>query len=321
MATETQTKTRTVGVLLMTYGAARTPEDVPEYLNHAYRGKAPRELIEEFQRRYRLVGGSPLVETTRLQAEALQQRLSEQAGPGERFRALAGMQHTAPFIGDSLKELAAEGCEEIVALVMSPQYSPIIMGGYLRAVEAAKAELPEGVEVKVAGTWHTQPSFIAALAGRVRLALERLPQEVRATVPIILTAHSLPESVVQKEPHYIEQLMETVRAVAREAGLKHGQWQFAYQSAGHSPEPWLTPDMKDLLPGLAREGHRHVLMAPVQFLADHLETLYDIDVGAREEAEEHGIEFHRIEMFNAAPEFIEVLAEVVRREVDIVAAH
>ncbi len=312
--TQTATAVRTTGVLLMTYGAAKTPEDVPEYLNHVYRGKPPQALIEEFQRRYRLVGGSPLTRITRAQAGALEGLLQREAGPEERYHVEVGMQHAPPFILDGLKTLVEQGCEEIVAIVMSPQYSPIIMGGYRRAIEAARAELPENVEIKIAGTWHTLPSFIEALAGRVRQALEKLPPEEREHVPVILTAHSLPESVVQKEPYYIEQLMETVRAVAAEVGLKDGQWQFAYQSAGHSPEPWLTPDMKDLLPGLRAEGHKNVLMVPVQFLADHLETLYDIDVGAREEAEEVGIGFHRIEMFNTAPEFIRVLAEVVRRE-------
>lgn len=316
----TETKARTVGVLLMTYGAAKTPDDVPDYLNHAYRGKAPRDLIEEFQRRYRLVGGSPLVRITREQAAALQSTLQAGAGPDERYFVEVGMQHTEPFIADGLKRLAEVGCEQIIAVVMSPQYSPIIMGGYVRAVRAAEADLPEGVTVTIADTWHTLPSFIDALAQRVREALDRLPPEERERVPVILTAHSLPESVVEREPHYIEQLKETIYAVVERAGLRSGQWTFAYQSAGHSPEPWLTPDMKDLLPGLREAGHEHVLMAPVQFLADHLETLYDIDVGAREEADEVGIGFHRIEMFNTMPEFIRALAEVVHRELEAVSA-
>ncbi len=305
---------RRIGVLLMTYGAASSPERVPEYLNSVYRGRAPQNVIEEFQRRYRLVGGSPLVEITRQQAAALADLLNSQATPGEEYHVEAGMQHTPPFIEEGLRKLAEAGCEKIVAMVLSPQYSPIIMGGYGRNLDAARHVLPEDVQLTVAGTWHTMPSFIDALVLRVREALDKLPPEEREDVPVILTAHSLPESVVQREPHYIEQLQETVRLVAEGVPLKPGQWQFAYQSAGHSPEPWLTPDMKDLLPGLAEDGHKHVLMVPVQFLADHLETLYDIDVAAREEADEVGIGFHRIEMFNTMPAFIAVLAEVVHRE-------
>lgn len=303
-----------VGVLLMTYGAAQSPEGVPAYLQSVYRGNAPQAVVEEFQRRYRLVGGSPLVEITRAQAAALEELLNAEAETGTSYRVEAGMQHTAPFIEDGLRALVEAGCTRVVAMVMSPQYSPIIMGGYGRKLDAARHVLPSDTELVVAGTWHTLPAFIDALAGRVRAALAKLPPEERDDVPVILTAHSLPESVVQREPHYIEQLKETVTAVAEAVPLRDGQWQFAYQSAGHSPEPWLTPDMKDLLPGLADAGHRNVLMVPVQFLADHLETLYDIDVGAREEADEVGIRFQRIEMFNTAPEFIRVLAEVVHRE-------
>jgi len=304
----------TTGVLLMTYGAAQSPEGVPAYLRSVYRGNAPQAVVEEFQRRYRLVGGSPLVEITRAQATALERLLNAEAAPGASYRVEAGMQHTAPYIEDGLRALAEAGCMRIVAMVMSPQYSPIIMGGYGRKLDAARHVLPVDTELIVAGTWHTLQAFIDALAGRVRAALAGLPPKEREAVPVILTAHSLPESVVQREPHYIVQLQETVRAVAEAVPLGEGQWQFAYQSAGHSPEPWLTPDMKDLLPGLADAGHRNVLMVPVQFLADHLETLYDIDVAAREEADVVGIGFQRIEMFNTAPEFISVLAAVVHRE-------
>lgn len=362
MNTNQPDRDATVGVLLMTYGAARGPEEVPAYLDSVYRGRAPADLVAEFQRRYRLVGGSPLVETTRAQAAALEALLNGEdarrgvrsnspthapagaptataprtaaalaachatrngasntvpvdgVAPVCRFRVEAGMQHTAPTIAEGLGRLAGDGADRVVAVVMSPQYSPIIMGGYLRKLEAARAEVAPELEVMVAGTWHTEPLFVEALARRVREALDRVPPEARASVPVILTAHSLPESVVQREPHYIDQLKETVRAVAEAVPLAPGRWRFAYQSAGHAPEPWLTPDMKDLLPGIAEEGHRHVLMVPVQFLADHLETLYDIDVAAGEEAEEVGLGFHRIEMFDTWPQFIEVLAHVVQRE-------
>jgi len=311
---------RPIGVILMTFGAAKSPEDVPTYLNNVYRGKAPRALIEEFQRRYRLVGGSPLVEITRAQADALQARLNDAArGDTGRYLVEIGMRTTPPFIPEGLRSLADRGCRRVVAIIMSPQYSPIIMGGYGRAVEAARAEQAAAdVEIAIAGAWHTLPGFLDALATRAREALDRLPPAERDSIPVLLTAHSLPESVVAKEPNYLDQIMETVLAVAKRAGLQDGQWQFAYQSAGHAPEPWLTPDLKDLLPALRERGARSVLVVPVQFLADHLEILYDLDVAAREEASEAGLEYHRIEMFNTMPEFIAVLAQVVEREL---AAH
>jgi ferrochelatase len=135
---------------------------------------------------------------------------------------------------------------------------------------------------------------------------------VREDVPVLLTAHSMPRRVVENEPAYIQQLEETAAAVAELVGLREGRWMFCYQSAGHTPEEWLRPDFADMMPRLRDGGYSHVLIAPVQFLADHLEVLYDIDIGAREQAEEAGIEFARIESLNTSPLFIKALATVVR---------
>lgn len=304
-----------VGVLLMTYGAAETPEQVQEYMQHVYRGKAPQDLIEEFQRRYRVVGGSPLIKITRQQANALEDYLNaSDPVPGTRFIAEIGMQHTPPTIKEGLDKLVERGAKRVIAIVMSPQYSPIIMGGYHRALDEARETVPSDIEISVAGTWHNLPEFIEALAKRVEEAIGKFDPTERYDLPIIFTAHSMPKSVVDREPYYIEQLKKTAEAVATRLQLSGDRWYWAYQSAGHSPAEWLKPDVKDILPDLRAAGHNDVLVVPVQFLADHLETLYDIDVDAREEAEEAGMTFNRIEMFNTMPEFIEVLGKVVTRE-------
>jgi len=198
-----------------------------------------------------------------------------------------------------------------LGLILSPQYSPILMAGYARALEAAADALP----VRCVQAWHLNPAFIDVLASRIRAALARFPDEKRDQVPVLLTAHSLPKRVVVREPEYVEQLLESARAVAAAADLAPERWSFAYQSAGHTPEEWLKPDMLDVLPQLASAGHRDVVLAPVQFLADHLETLYDVDVGGREQAQDAGFEtFVRIDSPNAAPDFIAALADVVRGE-------
>ncbi len=308
---------RTFGVLLMTFGSPGTLDDIPAYMASVRGGRpASEEVIQEFRRRYALIGGSPLLRITAEQAASVQERLNAAAAPGERHIVASGMRHSPPFIADALAALAGAGAERIAAVIMSPQYSPIIMGGYHRAVDAARARLPEHVSVTVAGAWHQHPLFLQALSERVSEAMERLPAEARATVPVVLTAHSLPKPVVDREPHYLDQIHETVRAIVDRAGIPDDRWQFAYQSAGHTPEEWLKPDFKDVLPDLAAAGHRHVLFVPTQFLADHLEILYDIDVAAREEAEAHGIAFHRIESLNCSPPFIEALADVARRTLD-----
>ncbi len=166
-------------------------------------------------------------------------------------------------------------------------------------------------EVSVAGAWHGEPSFIAALAGRIREALERLGSEERNTTHVLLTAHSLPRRVADQEPDYLAQLRTTAEAVAVAAGLDASAWTFCWQSAGHEPGEWMTPDFADLMPVIAAAGGRSVLVAPVQFLADHLEVLYDIDVGAREQAEPCGLHFERIESLNTDPRLIEAMASVV----------
>ncbi len=300
------------GVLLMTFGSAQTADEVPDYLRSVRGGGDPDpEVVAEFQRRYEIVGWSPLVRITQEQGEALQRALDESHGPG-RFAVAVGMLHSDPRIDAAVRTLAEAGVDRVLGIVLSPQYSAIIMGGYNRALAAAvERELP-GVEVRVAGPWHTAPSFVDELAGRVGQALARFPEPGR--VPVIFTAHSLPRAVVDRDTAYIDQLVETVELVAEKAGLPAQRWQFAYQSAGHTPEEWLKPDLKDLLPGIREAGGDDVLVVPVQFLADHLEILYDIDVAAREQAEQAGLRFNRIDLPNTSPVFIRALAEVVERE-------
>ncbi|GHO68755.1 ferrochelatase [Ktedonobacter sp. SOSP1-52] len=302
-----------IGVLLMTYGSPSTLDEVPEYMRNVRGGREPEpDLVVEFRRRYDLIGGSPLVRITREQAAALQGELNKDGGDAH-YRVDAGMRFSRPFISEVMPEVASNA-DELVGIVMSPQFSPIIMGGYVRTINEAAAQLgrPE-MPVRVAGDWHLQPLFIQALAERVRQALdEKFAPEERDQVPVLLTAHSMPKRVIENEPNYINNLKETAAAVAKEVGLADDRWMFCYQSAGHTPEEWLKPDFADIMPELEAAGRKHVLIAPVQFLADHLEILYDIEVGAREQAEEHNIHFARIESLNTSPLFIKALAQVVR---------
>jgi ferrochelatase len=296
---------RPFGVLLMTYGSPSSLDDVPRYMTAVRGGREPEpELVTEFRRRYEVIGGSPLVAITSEQAAAVERALGGDAivRPAMRF--------SAPSIVDALQDLAASGVQHAVGLVMSPQYSPLLMGGYGRAVEAARAELDEAApRVSIAGPWYDEPSFVEALAARIRDALARLPVAKRDRAPVLLTAHRLPRRVAEQERGYLRQLEETAELVATAAGLGPDRGRFCWQSAGHEPGEWMKPDFADLMPELAAEGHRSVVVAPVQFLADHLEILYDVDIGAREQAEAAGMAFARIESLNVMPEFIEALAE------------
>ncbi|HEY7355688.1 MAG TPA: ferrochelatase [Ktedonobacterales bacterium] len=302
-----------IGVVLMTYGSPPTLDDIPVYLKNVRGGRdADEALITEFRRRYALIGGSPLLRITNEQAVALESELNQQSD-GRSYRVVAGMRFFPPLVADVVPDAAA-GANQLVGIIMSPQYSPIIMSGYVRALQQAAADLRrDDLKLKIAEDWHLQPFFLQALAERVQQALDRFPPEVRERVPVLLTAHSMPKRVIENEPDYINHLKETAAAIAQMVGLSEDRWMFCYQSAGHTPEEWLKPDFADVMPELKAAGYQHVLIAPVQFLADHLEILYDIEIGAREQAEAAGIEFARIESLNTSPLFIKALAAVVQQ--------
>lgn len=295
----------------MTYGSATTSKDVPEFLRHVYHREPDPEVVAEFKRRFDLIGSSPLIEITIAQAKALQSELDEQFGDGS-YLVEAGMLHSEPSIDHAVSRLIKGGCQKIRGLLLSPQYSSIIMGGYNRALEAAAAKYGFDGEVSVIGPWPDEPIVIKLLSDRLKESYVQLQDRYGRPVPIIFTTHSLPESVVKRDPSYLDQLQTTIDAVVRETGLSEDQWQAGYQSAGHTPEEWLKPDLKDLLADY--HDVPAVLIVPIQFLTDHLEVLYDLDTAAREQAEEFGIDYHRIQLPNTDALLIRALADIIARQ-------
>ncbi|MGH2417543.1 MAG: ferrochelatase [Candidatus Limnocylindria bacterium] len=295
-----------LGVLLMTYGSpAADLHDLPAYLAAVRGGREPSdELVTEFRRRYELIGGSPLIAITRAQAAAVEERLEADRVDAS---AAVGMRFSGPTISEGIRELTGLGCDVVSAIIMSPQYSELLMRGYRQAIDAAIGDLGSAAPVvHVAPAWHREPGFLQAVAGRIRDGLAELPSRA----PVLLTAHSLPRRVADAEPGYLDQLRETARSVAAAAGLADDGWQFCWQSAGHEPGEWMSPDLADLLPRLREAGHSAVLVAPIQFLSDHLEVMYDVDVAARAQAEAAGLAFARIESLNVSESFVAALARV-----------
>ena len=294
------------GVLLMTYGspASLDREDVRTYLARVRGGREPDSaLVDEFTRRYRVIGCSPLIDITRAQAADLARVLGWPVEVGMRF--------SEPSIITGLSALVDAGVTDVAAIILSPQYSPLLMNGYAAAIDAARSAMgARAPDVSVAGSWHEQPAFIAALADRVSRALDGLRSGERDGVGVLMTAHSLPKRVAATEPDYLAQLRDTAVAVATAAGLGADRWTFCWQSAGHEPGEWMKPDFADLMPLIGKSRTPSVLVVPIQFLADHLEILYDVEVGAREQAEAHGVAFHRIDSLNADPGLMAALAAV-----------
>jgi ferrochelatase len=279
-------------VVLMAYGSPSRPEEVRPYLEDVRGGRpVSDEAVEELAERYRRIGGrSPLDDVTEAQRAALERELG--------VPVFVGMKHWRPRIAEAVEAALGAGATRIVGLVLAPHYSSLSIGGYRERLEVALGGRAELVLVE---SWHDEPAFVEVLAERVR----------GTDAWVVFTAHSLPERILADGDPYREQLLETARLVAARAGLE--TWSFAFQSASSTGEPWLGPDVLEELERLRADGVDKVLVAPVGFVSDHLEILWDLDVEACEKAEELCLELARIESLNDDPAFVRALANVVER--------
>ena len=303
--------TERTGVLLLAYGSPDTPDQVEPYFRHIRGGRAPSpEAMENLRHRYEMIGGrTPLLAITTETAHALQRQLDARA-PGE-YRTYVAMKHWHPFIADVILRLAADGVRRLIAIVLAPHYSRMSVGSYRQYVGDALAKLDTPVDLAFVTSWHLEPEFIALMAGRVREALAEFPDGERGDTCVVFSAHSLPERIRTWDDPYEAQLLASCEAVARAAEL--GQWRFAWQSAGHTGEPWLGPDIVDYLEDLHAHGVRNVLSVPIGFVCDHLEVLFDIDHEATAKAATLGMTLRRTRMPNATPELIAVLDAIVAK--------
>ncbi|GAC1504922.1 MAG: ferrochelatase [Candidatus Dormibacteraceae bacterium] len=277
------------GVLCMAYGSPSSEDDIEAYYTHIRSGRKPSpEALDELKARYATIGGSPLTAITRAQAQAIGDRLG--------LPAFVGMKHAAPFVVDGAAEAERAGIKRLIGLPLAPHFADMSLGAYERSLEKAwRGEL-----VFVRG-FHNHPAFIRAVQ-------QLLAESLEESVPdrLFFTAHSLPARIVPAGDGYHDRLLESCSLV--EAGMKLPKWEFAFQSASSTGEPWLGPD---LLTAIERSGARDVLVCPIGFVADHLEILYDLDVEAQAFSRESGIKIRRTPSFNTRPEFIDAMAEVV----------
>jgi ferrochelatase len=337
-------------VVLMAYGTPRTPDDVEAYYTHIRRGRPPTpELLAELKGRYDALGGvSPLAERTEAQRAGLQTALDRRA-PG-RFTAVLGQKHAAPFIEDAVDQVAGDGFERVVGLVLAPHYSGFSVGQYqerLREAAAAKGVKTAGIE-----SWHLEEAYLTFLTAAVTDGLAGLAEHVdrdrvrrRAdrssavaccgaaarsrredgdpsarVLKVLFTAHSLPERVLADDP-YPDQLRQSASEVAARVGLNRwAGWAIAWQSAGRTPEPWRGPDVLAVIRQLAETGRADgVLVCAQGFVADHLEVLYDLDIEARKVADEVGLAFARTRSLNDDPDVLAALADRVVATADTLA--
>ncbi len=278
------------GLLCMAYGTPASEADIEAYYTHIRGGRPPSpEVLEDLVSRYRAIGGSPLDGITRAQATAL--------GAALDLPVFVGMKHAPPFIEDAIAEAREAGMGRLVGLPLAPHYARMSLGGYRRAIDAAWDR-----DLIFIPGFHDHPAFIEAVCGLLREALSDFAPE-----RLFFSAHSLPQRIIAEGDGYYDQLLTSCRLVEKSTDLP--PWEFAFQSASTTGEPWLGPD---LLEAMARSGAKKILVCSIGFVADHLEVVYDLDIEAQNFAEREGIELRRTASFNDRPEFIAALAAVVR---------
>src|SRR5438093_1397766 len=230
-----------------------------------------------------------------------------------RFKVYVGLRHWHPYIREIYQAIVKDGVRRVIGVCMAPQNSELSVGAYVRKVSEAQTESGVAVRFSYVPNWHTRPALIRGIVANTREALQKFPADARERVALIFTAHSLPERILASGDPYPEHVRQTVEAVLASLGpLPSGAtWRFAYQSQGRSDAKWLGPTVEATLDELHGLGFRHVLMAPIGFVSDHLEVLYDIDIEFKKRASEKGMWLERIAMLNATPPLIETLLDVV----------
>ncbi len=288
-------------VLLLAHGSPDSPEEVPEFLLQVTNGRPlPPQVVEEVQRRYELIGQSPLTRWTLCQSRLVAAEL--------KWPVYVGMRNWKPFIADAVQQMTADGIQRAIVICLAPQNSRTSVGLYRMALAKAGASF----EVRFVEAWHDQPLLIRAFAEKLKGGLDQASREAGSPLPVIFTAHSVPQRTITEGDPYEEQAKETATLVAHEARLKEGSWRFAFQSQGMSGGAWLGPTVEDTIRSLKEKGHRGVFIQPIGFVCDHVEILYDIDISFKQFAQQEGLRLWRAESLNDSPLLAKALAELAR---------
>ena len=302
-------------VLLMAYGTPRHPDEIEPFYTDIRRGRPPTpEALADLTARYAAIGGvSPLAQLTDAQRDALQAAL-DGAEPGL-FHVALGLKHADPKVEVAAAELAGAGFSTIVGLVLAPHYSSYSIGQYLDRTRQGVADSGRDTDVIGIESWAVEPAFVTFLADDLRTRLRAMRERTGGRVRVLFTAHSLPQRIIDAGDPYPDELRATAEAVAAEVGLVEGDdWQIAWQSAGRTPEPWIGPDILEVIDSLGDPDDRDVsgvIVSACGFVADHLEVLFDLDIEAAERAGANGLAFDRTACVNDDPAIMAALADRV----------
>lgn len=303
-----------MGLLVMAYGTPYTEEDIERYYTHIRHGRRPSdELIADLKGRYKAIGGlSPLAKITAGQAEALEKQLNSIQNKIE-FKAYLGLKHIEPFVEDAVKQMHDDGITEAVSIVLAPHFSTFSVKSYNGRAHDEAAKF--GINIQSVESWYDEPKFIQYWVDQLKDVIGKMTSEERDNYALIVSAHSLPEKILQLGDPYPTQLEETAKLIAEGAGVSN--YAVGWQSAGQTPEPWLGPDVQDLTRDLYNaKGYKAFIYIPVGFVAEHLEVLYDNDYECKVVTEEIGAGYHRPDMPNVKPQFIDALATIVLNKLE-----
>jgi protoporphyrin/coproporphyrin ferrochelatase len=300
-------------VLLIAFGGPTSPEEIRPFLARVTQGIAiPPQRLEEVAHHYEAVGSrSPFNEITQRQARALQQLLRER---GMDLPVYTGMRNAAPFIVDTLRQMAFDGVQRAVGFILSSHRTEPSWDRYQKNVADARLEIGrDAPEIDYCAAWHDHPLFIQTWAESIAASFAGMAREQCSATPLVFTAHSVPMAMANRSP-YVEQLEITARSVAEKIG--HNNWSIAYQSrSGKSSDPWLEPDINTVMRELSVQGVAEVVIAPIGFVCDHVEVLYDLDIEAKKTAAERGIKSHRASCPNDHPTFVRMMANIIEKTI------
>jgi protoporphyrin/coproporphyrin ferrochelatase len=287
-------------VLLIAHGSPERIEDIPAFLQNISRGRPMSDaVVQEVQHRYAQIGVSPLTCLTMGQANGVTGELG--------IPAYIGMRNWHPFIADTLKQMTADGIEQAVAICLAPHNSQTSVGLYKQVLSSGNAPFP----IDFVEEWHDHPLLIEAFADRLRPGWKAACEQHGSALPVLFTAHSVPQRTIAEGDPYEKQTRETAALVAA-CVPEIGEWQFAFQSQGMSGGEWLGPTVEDTIVRLREAGHTGIFLQPIGFVCDHVEILFDIDILFRGYAEARGMQLYRAESLNDSPLFVRAVADLAR---------
>jgi len=291
-------------VLLIAHGSPERVEDIPEFLQNISRGRPmPESVVREVQHRYSLIGSSPLTRITQQQADGVARELG--------LPVYVGMRNWHPFIADTLRQMACDGVEQAVAICLAPHNSRTSVGLYKQVLFGSNATFA----IDFVEEWHDRPQLIDAFAEKLRAAWTNACREHGSPLPVLFTAHSVPQRTIAEGDPYEAQTRETASLVAAQVP-EIGRWHFAFQSQGMSGGEWLGPTVEDTIVSLRKSGQTGVFVQPIGFVCDHVEILFDVDILFRQFAEERAMKLYRAESLNDSPLFVRAVANLARSRLD-----